>query len=241
MRRACGALIVLAALAGALFTAYEWGLVRLNYPSRSEFPVRGIDVSRYQGTIDWAAVAASGISFAFIKATEGGDHRDPRFAENWAGAAGANVLRGGYHFFTFCTPGAAQAANLMAVVPVDPTALPPAVDVEFAGNCRKWGSTERIQRELDVFLALVEHTYGRGPIVYFTRKSYEQVLDGRLAGHATWARSLFGRPRARFGPWTFWQYAHNGRVPGIDGLVDLNVFRGSPDALRALRGDGSGG
>jgi lysozyme len=241
MRRACGALIALAALVGALFAAYEWGLVRVNYPSRSEFPVRGIDVSRYQGTIDWAAVAASGISFAFIKATEGGDHRDPRFAENWDGAAGANVLRGGYHFFTFCTPGAAQAANLIAVVPVDPAALPPAVDVEFAGNCRKWESIETIRRELDVFLALVEGAYGRRPIVYFTRESYERVLAGRLAGDATWARSLFGRPRARFGAWTFWQYAHNGRVPGIDGLVDLNVFQGSPDALGALREEGAVG
>jgi lysozyme len=239
MRRASGALIALAALAGALLAAYEWGLVRVNYPSYAEFPVRGIDVSRYQGTIDWAAVAASGISFAFIKATEGGNHRDPRFAENWAGAASANVLRGGYHFFTFCTPGAVQAANLIAVVPVEPTALPPAVDVEFAGNCRRWESLETIRRELDVFLALVEGTYGRRPIVYFTRESYERVLDGRLASHATWARSLFGRPRARFGAWTFWQYAHNGRVPGIDGLVDLDVFQGSPGALQALRDGGS--
>ena len=237
MRRFASALIALAAIAVALATAYEWGLVRWNYPSSTEFPVRGIDVSRYQGTIDWRAVAASGVSFAFIKATEGADHRDPRFRENWDGANAAALLRGAYHFFTFCTPGAAQAANLLAVVPIDPTALPPAVDVEFAGNCRRWESIGTIRRELEVFLGLVEGAYGRRPIVYFTPESWERILDGQLTGHATWARSLFGRPRARFGDWAFWQYAHNGRVDGIEGLVDLNVFQGLPEELRALRGD----
>jgi lysozyme len=235
MRRTLGALIGLGALAGCLLAAYEWGFVRVNYPSLAEFPVHGIDVSRYQGVIDWAAVARSGIHFAFIKASEGGDLRDPRFADNWAESATAGVVRGAYHFFTFCTPGAAQAANFTAVVPIDPAALPPAIDVEFAGNCRSWESIETIRRELAVFLATIERTYGRWPIVYFTRESHERVLDGQLDGYPTWARSLFGRPRVRFGPWTFWQYAHNGRVAGIEGLVDLNVFRGTVADLAALR------
>jgi lysozyme len=144
------------------------------------------------------------------------------------------VRRGAYHFFTFCTPGAAQAANFIAVVPVDPQALPPAVDVEFAGNCRNWQSIEAIRGELAAFIGAVTHAYGRRPIVYFTRESYERILDGHLEGSPTWARSLFGRPRARFGSWTFWQYAHNGRVPGIEGLVDLNVFRASAAEFRVL-------
>jgi lysozyme len=200
----------------------------VNYPAAREFPVRGIDVSRYQGQVDWAAVARAGVHFAFVKATEGTDLRDPRFADNWTQAAAAGVVRGAYHFFTFCSSGAAQAANFTAVVPVDATALPPAVDVEFAGNCRSWTDLETICRELAVFLAALEAAYSRRPIVYFTRESWERVLDGRVDHHPTWARSLFGRPRARFGPWTFWQYAHNGRLPGIEGLVDLNVFRGTP-------------
>jgi lysozyme len=232
MRRTFGALIGIGATALVLLLAYEYGFVRVNYPSRTEFPVRGIDVSRYQGIVDWRAVAAAGVHFAFVKATEGTDLRDARFADNWAGAAEAKVQRGAYHFFTFCTPGAAQAANFIDVVPVDPAALPPSVDVEFAGNCRSWTSVDAIRTELAVFLAAVEQAYGRRPIVYFTRESYERVLGGLVERHPTWARSLFGRPRARFGMWTFWQYAHNGRVPGIEGLVDLNVFRGSPDELR---------
>lgn len=234
MRRTFGALIALAAAACLLLLAYEYGFVRVNYPSYDEFPMRGIDVSRYQGVVDWPTVAASGVHFAFIKATEGADLRDPRFVDNWARSAVASVRRGAYHYFTFCTPGAAQAANFIAVVPDDPAALPPAVDVEFAGNCRSWHSIEAIRREFDVYRTAIEQAYGRPPLVYFTRESYERVLDGHLDGSPTWARSLFGRPRARFGTWTFWQYAHNGRVAGIEGLVDLNVFRGSADELRAL-------
>lgn len=234
MRRAIGALIAVGAAVCLVFAAYEYGFVRANYPSHAEFPVRGIDVSRYQGVVDWAAVAAAGIDFAFIKATEGTDLRDPRFADNWAGAAAAGVRRGAYHFFTFCTRGEAQAANFVDAVPVDPTALPPAVDVEFAGNCRSWTSVAAIQAELQAFLAAVEQAYGHRPIVYYTRESRERVLDGQVEGHPTWARSLFGRPRARFGAWTFWQYAHNGRLAGIDHLVDLNVFYGSPQDLDAL-------
>jgi lysozyme len=234
MRRALVGLIAAAGVVLVLLGAYEYGFLRVNYPSRSEFPVRGIDVSRYQGVVDWRAVAAAGVHFAFVKATEGTDLRDPRFAENWAASAAAGMRRGAYHFFTFCTPGAAQAANFIDVVPVDAKALPPAVDVEFAGNCRNWQSLDAIRAELGVLLDALERVYGRRPIVYFTRESHERVLDGHVDGYPTWARSLFGRPRARFGPWAFWQYAHNGRVAGIDGLVDLNVFRGSAEELRAF-------
>ena len=234
MRRAFGILIFAVAACVGLAVAYEYGYVRVNYPSRVEFPVRGIDVSRYQGVIDWDAVAASGVAFAFVKATEGTDLRDPRFEDNWTGAARANLRRGAYHFFTFCTSGEAQAENFTAVVPVDETALPPAVDVEFAGNCRRWTSLAGIRSELVVFLAILERTYGRRPIVYFTSQSHRRVLDGHVAGYPTWARNLFGRPPSRFGEWRFWQYAHNGRVAGIDGLVDLNVFRGTPEQLASL-------
>lgn len=238
MRRTLIGLLGAGVLAVATLLAYRYGLVRVNYPSRREFPVRGIDASRYQGVIDWEAVAAAGMRFAFIKATEGGDLRDPRFADNWREAAEADVVRGAYHFFTFCTPGALQAANFIATVPVEANVLPPAVDVEFAGNCRSWESIEAIRGELAVMLDELERAYTVKPIVYFTRESYERLLDGYVTGHPTWARSLFGRPRGRYGTWTFWQYAHNGRVPGIEGLVDLNVFSGSANDLRRAVGDG---
>ena len=67
-------------------------------PYPHDFPIHGIDVSNHQGDIDWQAVRASNVKFAYIKATEGGDHVDQRFAQNWAGAKAAGVKHGAYHF-----------------------------------------------------------------------------------------------------------------------------------------------
>ena len=102
-------------------------------------PIHGIDVSRWQGKIDWASVRAAGTQFAFIKATEGGDHLDPRFTENWYGAAHAGVPRGAYHFMYWCRPAHEQAAWFRRNVPDDFDALPPVLDLEWnghSGSCR---------------------------------------------------------------------------------------------------------
>src|SRR3712207_3808633 len=97
----------------------------------------GIDVSAHQETIDWPAVAADNIGFAYIKATEGGDFVDRRFASNWREADRAGLDRGAYHFFTLCTDAVAQAANFLRIAPPQPGALAPAVDLELVGNCRR--------------------------------------------------------------------------------------------------------
>ena len=105
------------------------------HPSEHSYPFQGIDVSRHQGTIDWQDLPRQGVDFAYIKASEGGDFRDTRFKTNWRAAGGAGIGRGAYHFFTLCRSGADQAANFLAAVPSDSGALPPAVDLEFGGNC----------------------------------------------------------------------------------------------------------
>ncbi|MCW5953083.1 MAG: lysozyme, partial [Propionibacteriaceae bacterium] len=93
-----------AALAGLIWT----GVVHPNNPSREQYPVWGVDVSRYQGEIDWPVLAAQGIEFAFIKATEGSSYVDPRFAANLEGASAAGLRAGAYHFFSFESAGATQ-------------------------------------------------------------------------------------------------------------------------------------
>src|SRR3990172_4519727 len=94
------------------------------------YPVVGIDVSNHQGVIDWPKVRASGIAFAYIKATEGGDFRDKSFERNWQDSAKAGMPRGAYHFFTACKSGAEQAGNFIAAVPRESGSLPPVIDVE---------------------------------------------------------------------------------------------------------------
>ena len=94
-------------------------------------PVQGIDVSYWQGDIDWDAARAAGVHFAFIKATEGGDHLDPKFLDNWYAAKNAGVARGAYHFIYWCRPAHEQALWFMLNVPADPDALPPVLDLEW--------------------------------------------------------------------------------------------------------------
>ena len=128
---ALGALCLLATLFAALVLR---GVIRLNTPSRSEFPIWGVDVSHYQGDIDWETLAAQGVRFAYIKATEGSGHTDERFAENAQNAALAGVPAGGYHFFSFESAGKTQAENFLSALRDQPLSLPCAVDFEFYGE-----------------------------------------------------------------------------------------------------------
>jgi len=126
----------------------------------------GIDVSAHQDVIDWRRVAKDGITFAYIKATEGGDFTDDRFDENWRGAREAGLDRGAYHYFTLCTPGADQARRFLDVAPPDGEALPPAVDLELAGNCRARPSPAEVTEQLVDFIRLVEEAWGRELVLY---------------------------------------------------------------------------
>jgi len=229
-----------AALVMAVVSAewlYESGRIRFNYPSRDRFPVRGIDVSHHQGVVDWHAVARSGIRFAFIKATEGADHNDRRFQANWEAAGRVGLARGAYHYFTFCTPGALQAAHFLSALAPLSSELPPGVNVEFSGNCRAWTSVAAIRRQLGVFLSQVEKAQAVRPVLYLTRKSQHEIARGHFHGYRLWVRDILFEPSpARWGTWHFWQYADNARLPGIRGPVDLNVFC---CALARLRGEPS--
>ena len=89
------------------------GVLLINNPSSAEFPVRGVDVSAYQGDIDWKTLASQNIDFAFIKATEGSNFTDKRFAFNFAEASKTSLRVGAYHFFSFESGGDTQAENFI--------------------------------------------------------------------------------------------------------------------------------
>jgi lysozyme len=209
-------------------------LVYARRPGVAAFAVRGIDVSHHQGEIDWARVAEHGVHFAFIKATEGRDHLDTRFRENWQAAARSGVVRGAYHFFTFCSPGNAQADHFLAVVPPTPGVLPPVLDVEFAGNCRAWSSIEEIRADLQVMLDRLEEAWGLRPLLYITNESERRIIEGHFDRYPIWIRNVYWRPPLDKPTWLFWQYTDEGRVDGIATPVDQNVYRGRPDELSAL-------
>ena len=227
--------LVGAACAGlvALFGAGLYFTFMTFHPDPDRYPVRGIDVSHHQGAIDWRQVAGAGIDFAYMKATEGGDFSDRRFAENWQAAKDAGVRRGAYHFFTFCRPGADQAAHFIATVPRDPDALPPAVDLEFGGNCPEASGRLDVEKELPAFLERVEAHYGRKALLYATPEYYKAHMAGTEIANPLWLRSLVFEPDYNHHPWTVWQYHNRGTVAGIAGPVDRNVFAGSVESFEA--------
>lgn len=181
----------------------------------------GIDVSNHQGEIDWEAVAGDGISFAYVKATEGGDWVDRRFAENWAGAGEAGLERGAYHFFSLCTDGVKQAQHFLATAPPDPRALPPAIDLELSGNCAARPDARDVAAEVDAFVDVVEEAWQR-PMLFYVLDNWEEIYPVGYDDRPEWDREILFRPD---GGWHIWQIHGFADVEGIGVRVDLNVMR----------------
>ncbi|MES2143579.1 MAG: GH25 family lysozyme [Pseudomonadota bacterium] len=204
------------------------------------YPVHGIDLSRFQTSVDWATARANGVNFAFIKATEGADQIDPLFREHWRGAGQAGVARGAYHFYYHCRPAIEQARWFFRQVPRTPGALPPVLDMEWtptSPTCRIRRDASVIRAEAQMFLDAAARHYGQRPILYTTVDFFEDNELWRLAGTEFWLRSTAAHPRDAYDgqSWTFWQYTGTGRVPGIGGQVDINAFAGSREAWARWR------
>ena len=195
-------------------------------------PVHGIDVSKWNGDINWKTVKASGVSFAFIKATEGKDVVDDKFAANWRGAYNAGLASSPYHFYYFCSTADAQADWFIANVPKAAVFLPPVLDVEWnpdSKTCTTRPSKEEIIPELQHFMDRLEAHYGKRPIIYTSVDFHRDILVGEFDKYHFWVRSVANHPRNVYDDrrWAFWQYTSTGVIPGIDGKTDINVFAGS--------------
>lgn len=201
--------------------------------------VRGVDVSRWQGEIDWAVLAEQDLDFAYLKATEGSTHVDEEFAKNWDGARETSLLVGAYHFMSFESPGGSQAANVARTVPALPGTLPPVVDLELYGRyVDDPPAAEAVRAVLDPLLADLEQHYGVPPVIYTTEAEYESYVRGGYPRNPVWIRSVALPPVLPDGrDWTFWQYSNRDRLPGYDGeeeYIDLNAFAGTIEELREL-------
>ncbi len=231
MNRRTGVLAFLALIliAGAFFYLVYAGVIRLNKPSETDYPVRGVDVSEYQGEIDWAKIAAQGIDFTYIKATEGSSYADPYFAQNLPGAEAAGLRAGAYHFFSFDSPGLSQAESFIRTVPARDSMLPPAVDLELYGAYQEDPKpADDVWLELQATLDALKAAYGKRPVLYVTDRAYDLYVSGRDLPYDIWIRSVYLSPRVE--NWTFWQYSDKGTLDGYAGeekYIDLNVFDGS--------------
>lgn len=200
------------------------------HPDR--YPVHGIDVSKWQGDIDWAEVRKAGIAFAFMKATEGGDHTDARFESYWRGARAAGIAHAPYHFYYFCRPAGEQAAWFIANVSRQSVQMPPVLDVEWnhaSKNCKTRPDPETVRSEMKIWMDIVGRHYGKRPIIYTPVDFHRENLDGHFKGHQFWLRSVAAHPQDIYPnhPWSFWQYTGTGMMAGIKGDTDINTFAGS--------------
>jgi lysozyme len=196
------------------------------------YAVHGTDVSKYQSSVRWAEARDSGISFAFIKATEGGDRLDERFMEHWSETRRHGIPRGAYHFFYFCRPAEEQARWFIRNVPRERDALPPVLDMEWnphSPTCKLRPDKSVVRSEMLTFLNIVERHYGKKPIIYTSIDFFEDNDLSTFRGYPYWLRSVAGHPDHKYSghPFIFWQYTGTGVVPGIKGNADINVFNGT--------------
>lgn len=216
-----------------IFSALIWnGTILLNNPSQSRYPVRGVDVSRYQGQIDWELLASNDISFAYIKATEGSSYVDSCFSYNYEEARKTSLRVGAYHFFSYDSEGQTQAAHYIDVVEKTDDMLPPMIDLEFYGDKEQNPPEQgQVRQELTVMLDRLEEYYGVKPIIYATGKSYKLYLADAFQEYDIWIRNVITSPRlSDHREWTFWQYTDRGKLEGYQGdekYIDMNVFHGS--------------
>ena len=202
-------------------------------------PVQGLDVARYQGRIDYDTVRANGGVFVFIKGTEGKDYIDPAVNENWRRAREAGVARGVYHFMTWCSRAAEQAAWFRKKMPNDADALPPVLDLEWNNHsrCKNKHDRAEILEKIRVMLRAMEEHTGKVPIIYTDMTFHRDILEGEHFDNPFWLRSVAAEPHQRYAgrDWLFWQWTQTGTMRGVNVEVDRNAFYGSPEEWVSFR------
>lgn len=201
----------------------------------------GIDVSYYQGDVDWAAVKGAGQSFAFVRVSDGLRVPDSKFADNWPAVKEVGLVRGVYQYFRPAQDPIEQADLLLDRVRaaggfVDED-LPPVLDLETDGGLAPAAVVERARAWLDH----VEAKLAIKPIVY-TAAFMSDVLGTSFGGYVLWVANYGATcPRMPSGwtDWQFWQTSDTGRVDGVSGNVDTNLFNGTAADLTALTLGGS--
>ncbi len=203
--------------------------------------VQGLDISHWQGAVDWQKVKAAGLAFAFIKATEGDSHTDSRFAANWQGAQEAGLRCGAYHFFAPSLDPVAQAQHFCQTVNLDADSLPPVLDLEKATDLDNAALIGRVKAWLDQ----VQRSTGHKPMIYTGSYYWNPHMTDRSGQPPAWTRDYYlwiahysvDQPTLPLGwqTWSFWQYTDQGSVDGIYGNVDLNWFNGSVEELAGLQ------
>jgi lysozyme len=182
------------------------GIIWHNSIFAMNYKVRGLDVSHYQGDIDWKAVAAKDkYQFVYMKATEGNDYTDDTFEQNWNRAKTNGMLVGAYHFFSARSTGEQQADHFISVVSKEAASLPPVIDIEIALT----HDVNVIQHELKAMSGKLEAAYMKKPILYVTYDTYNTYVASGFEDYEIWIRDIVKYPALKKKrDWLLWQYCN---------------------------------
>ncbi|MCD7033109.1 glycoside hydrolase [Metabacillus sp. GX 13764] len=189
--------------------------------SRSESNVQGIDISKWQGNIDFTKVKAAGYQFVFIKATEGTAIKDPNLEKNYSGAKKAGLAIGFYHFSRPGNPPLQEAEWFLQAIADKPSELPHVLDIEVNAGLSK----NQVSSFAKVWLQQIEKSTRKKPMVYTSTSFANSYLSKESASYPLWIAHYGRKTPGENGIWDKWQcfqYSQNGKVPGIDGDVDLD-------------------
>ncbi len=220
---------------GEKYTDNAHGQRNLDLMRRHDDYLYGIDISQYQGKINWIEVNTIHdeipLDFVFIRATMGEKRQDRRFDENWQAAASRTKLRGAYHYFRPNENSRLQARNFIQTVRLKPGDLPPVLDIEERPRRQPMDSLKvGLKRWLDE----VEAHYGVQPILYSGDSYFTDFLEKEFSNYVLWIANYnfwVDKPKKH---WHFWQFSERGSVRGIKGNVDINMFKGDMEDLEEL-------
>ena len=195
----------------------------------------GIDVSEYQGKINWSYVDTLEkkypLHYVFIRATVGKDRKDYQFKRNWLGAKENEMIRGAYHYYRPNENSLEQAELFIKTVSLQKGDLPPVLDIE---KLPKNQSIANLKLGLKRWLQAVESHYGVKPIIYTGERYYDDFLKEEFSDYLFWIANynLYREEIAE--DWLFWQFTEKASIPGIKGNVDVNIYNGDLQQLRFI-------
>ena len=223
-RRLAILIIVLTVVAIAATMVSRFSISRKSHVDvdRSIYPVMGVDVSGHNGPVDFDSLAAAGVQFVYIKATEGATWRDRLYELNYRAATAAGLSIGVYHFFRFDVAAALQADNIVRAVRGHTLHLPVAIDLEEWTNPTDI-TTDAVVENLRSLITQLR-LEGIEPIIYTNKRGYGRFVSGNFDDVPLWICSFTTPPMAERERWTFWQHSHHGRLPGSPGAIDLSPF-----------------
>lgn len=192
----------------------------------------GIDVSEFQGEIDWESVESIEenyeIEFVVIRATAGNDKEDGQFKTNWLGAKKGKIIRGAYHYYRPNENSLEQAELFIKTVHLKKGDLPPILDIE---KLPKEQSLTNLKLGLKRWLKAVEAHYKVKPIIYTGEKYYDDFLKEEFSDYLFWIANYNFYREKMDDHWLFWQFTEKATVLGIKGNVDVNIFNGDSEQL----------